>query len=135
MAGRKRIGFLCFPIKHSTHTYVVGCLRGLSRASPFGFMSPTRTMVVWGGHGTPWGPVFLGFRTGVRGAGVPFCCLGGLSRSTSFLYFRKKDVDLERLQCKGPSLSLPNPHPFPLLLPDQGVEGRAQGRVRSRCSC
>jgi hypothetical protein len=27
-----------------------------------------------------------------------------------------------------------NPHPFPLLLPDQGVEGRAQGRVQGRCS-
>ena len=35
----------------------------------------------------------------------------------------------------SPLLSLFNPRPFPLLLPDQGVEGRAQGRVRSRCSC
>jgi hypothetical protein len=26
-------------------------------------------------------------------------------------------------------------HPFPLLLPDQGVEDRAQGRLRGRCSC
>jgi hypothetical protein len=33
----------------------------------------------------------------------------------------------------SPSLSLPNPYPFSLLLPDQGVEGRAQGRVRGRC--
>jgi hypothetical protein len=35
---------------------------------------------------------------------------------------------------KSLTVALPPTHPFSLSLPDQGVEGRAQGRVRGRCA-
>ena len=50
---------------------------------------------------------------------------GGISIKAVIDYSNAHTRETESHANASPSLCLPDPHPFPVLLPDQGVEGRA----------